>query len=402
MKQVYVLGVKTDNLSQAEALERARKFLQSNQKHFIVTPNPEIILKSLDDENLREILNYADLSLPDGFGLILASKILKSGLKKRIAGADFMLALSVLAQEDGYSVFLLGGKDEMTSQNAAANLNKVCPNLRIVGATSGGEVFYKNKTWQTQDKNIINNINKSKAEILFVAFGCPKQEKWIFNNLDKLESVKIAITVGGSFDYLSGNIKRAPNLFKKFGIEWLWRLIQEPSRIKRINNAVFVFLAKVIKWKINIMKNYRKNVAGFIVNKNNKVLIVKRVNSRGGGWQIPQGGVDEGETEEEAIMREMKEETGVNNYEILGEHSEKYAYDWPQWHQQKGGYKGQSQKIFYLFFKGEDNDIKVDNREHDDYKWVSVDDVVLSVQEVRQEMAEMAVAGYKELANSEN
>lgn len=141
--------------------------------------------------------------------------------------------------------FFFGGKNG-AAEKTAKFLQRQFPKLKIAGFNCGGEV---NQDGALQDKNILAKIKQSRPDILFVAFGCPKQEKFIIRYLSKLKSVRIAIGVGGAFDILSGKIQRAPKLFRFFGLEWLWRLVKEPKRIKRIYTATVKFPLNFLKWR---------------------------------------------------------------------------------------------------------------------------------------------------------
>ena len=395
MQKLNIMGVEVSDISRAEALAQVRNFVEGDFQYYIVTPNPEIVLKATKDNNLRKILNHADIALPDGIGLKIASRILGKNLKNRIQGADFLESICSFAEEEKWPIFLLGGRDEKIVEQAAWRIRYEYKQLTISGHASGGVVEFKEGKWQSSDEKLIEKINNSRAVILFVGFGCPKQEKWIFQNLDKLPNIKIAMTVGGTLDYLAGVHKRAPEFVSKIGLEWLWRLIIEPSRIKRIWNACFVFILTAFKWKYRMMFVYRKNVAAFIINNKDEVLLVQRANEKDVHWQLPQGGVEKGELEEEAVLREAKEETGLQNLETIGVNPNNHTYDWSQWHKLNGGYKGQSQSIFYLKYQGNNEDVHPDPEEISHHKWVYVDDVLSSVHEKRREMTEIAVEGYK-------
>ena len=245
MKKVDILGVGIDNLSLQEVLEKVTHFLQSANQHFIVTPNPEFLVAANKDKQFKEILNYADIAVSDGVGLLYAAKFNKKKLV-RVTGADLIWAISELAngQTKPWPVYLLGAGEGIAMKTAEI-LSKQFLNLKIAGAQSGGEV-----TLSATNYDLINEINLTKPKILFVAFGQIKQEKWIFNNLDKLPSVKLAIGVGGAFDYLSGATPRAPSFLQSLGLEWLYRLIQEPKRWQRIVNAIIIFPALVIKERL--------------------------------------------------------------------------------------------------------------------------------------------------------
>jgi len=395
MTNINILGVEVSDITRARALAKVRNFVEGDYQHYIVTPNPEIVLKTHTDSNLRKILNHADIALPDGFGLRVASLILGKNLKNRIAGADFLESISALAELEDWPIFLLGGKDEKVAEQAAWRLRYEYKKLVVSGHASGGIVDFKEGKWQASDEKLIKKINKSGAVILFVGFGCPKQEKWIFQNLDKLPNIKLAMTVGGTLDYLAGASKRAPQFVRRIGLEWLWRLILEPKRIKRIWNAVAVFLWTTIKWKYRMIFKYRKNTAAFIINNKDEVLLIQRANEKDVHWQFPQGGIEPGETEEQAVAREVREETGIKDYEIISIHPDSHTYDWSSWHKLNGGYKGQSQTIFFIKHNGTNEDVHLDPEEISHHMWVYIDDVIDNVHEKRKKMAAMAVEGYK-------
>lgn len=232
-----VLGVKVDNLTPAEALFEARDFLYDGKQHKIFTPNPEMLVKAQKDEYFKKILNTGDLNLCDGFGISLFFKI------KRIPGADFMLELCQLAEKEGRGIYLLGGG---ANEAAAVGIKNIFPNLKIAGLDIGS-VIDELKIENAGNDETINKINSAKPDVLFVGFGMGKQEKWIHENLSKMPSVKVAMGVGGSLDFLSGKIKRAPCWMRNIGLEWLYRLFQEPWRFPRILNATIKFLLLVLK-----------------------------------------------------------------------------------------------------------------------------------------------------------
>lgn len=229
-----ILGVKIDNLSITETLNKIEGFLKDGYQHYIVTPNPEIVLAAQNDTQLMKILNEADLAISDGIGLVWASNFLCQPLKERVTGADVINQICVRLAFAPYRLFLLGGKNGVALK-AAAKLKDCQPDLKI----EAEEDIYK----------AIEKINYFKPDILFVALGAPKQEKWIYYNLKDLSSVKLAIGVGGAFDFIAGRLKRAPAFLQKAGLEWLWRLAIEPWRIGRIYNAVVRFPMRVIKNK---------------------------------------------------------------------------------------------------------------------------------------------------------
>jgi len=210
-------GVQVDNITLKQAVEKVGEFLGSNQTHLIVTPNPEIIVACQKDQELKQIINNASLRLPDGISLVVVSKILGKPLKERVTGIDLMQEIiKVYGAEK--KIYLLGGKPEVVE--AAA---KMIPNV----------VGYHHGYFQDSDDNqVVQAIKVTKPDILFVGLGAGQQERWINRHLKDL-NVPVSMVIGGSLDVLSGLKKRAPKWIQKLYIEWLYRLITEPSRWKR-------------------------------------------------------------------------------------------------------------------------------------------------------------------------
>ncbi len=232
MEKIDIFGVKLDNISFEDAIKIVKNSFFSKKQIKIFTPNPEILLKAKKDKNFKEILNNADLLIPDGSGLVFFSKI-----KKNIPGIDFMLAICKLAEKENKKVFLLGGKNGVAQKTKDA-LKNMFFNINICEVSEDLSSCY----------NLIKNSN---PDIIFVALGAPKQEIWISENLNKFPTIKVAMGVGGAFDILSGKIKRAPLFLRKIHLEWLWRFLKEPKkRFKRIINAVFVFPVSLFFYKI--------------------------------------------------------------------------------------------------------------------------------------------------------
>ncbi len=199
-------------------------FLSKKKSCFIVTPSTEILYASYKDAYLSEILSGADILLPDSITLVKLAKIFKKDFSNRITGIDTMYALGNNEQKK-YKVFYLGAKAGVI-EKAVSNTPKVLPSFEVVGSHHG---YYSN----AEEKELIVKINKSGADILFVGTGFPKQEIFIHKNKNQL-IVPVKITVGGSFDVIAGVLKRAPIWMQKLGLEWLFRLLQEPIRIKRM------------------------------------------------------------------------------------------------------------------------------------------------------------------------
>ncbi|MCI8473746.1 MAG: WecB/TagA/CpsF family glycosyltransferase [Oscillospiraceae bacterium] len=218
-----VLGVGIDNLTQAEALDAGWALLKEDSFHYIVTPNPEFILAAKRDENFRHTLNNAALALPDGIGVVYAAKILGRPLQGRCPGVDFAQALMARMALEGGALFLLGAKPGVAEQ-AAENLRQAHPGLNICGVHDG---YFR------EDKPVVEKIKASGADVVFVCLGAPKQELWMAQN-GPLTGAKLAIGLGGCLDVFAGNVQRAPEGWQKAGLEWLYRLIKEPSRIGRM------------------------------------------------------------------------------------------------------------------------------------------------------------------------
>lgn len=221
---VQILGIPFTTLTKHQILDSIVMGLEKKYgKTFIVTPNPELVTLALDSKEYRTVLKSADLSLPDGIGIVWASKMLDEGIKSRITGVDFMKSLCEKVSKQPVSIGLFGAEPGV-AEDAADCLKKMYPGIRILFASS---------EWDSKNPPV---------DILFVALGSPKQEKWIYENLDKLQ-VKVVMGVGGAFDMISGRVKRAPIFMQQIGLEWLWRLFLQPWRLKRQLRLVrFVFL----------------------------------------------------------------------------------------------------------------------------------------------------------------
>jgi len=232
--KINILGINIDDENAGTVLKRIEDDVLKDKKIFIATPNPEMIILAQKDANFKNILNSTDINIPDGFGLKIGAKILGKKLNSRVTGTDLMVDICRLANKKRYSIYLLGGGKNV-ARMAVVNLKKEMPRLKITGAEEGGKM----DEWD--NRVIIKHINVLKPDILFVALGHGKQEKWIHDNFKELASVKLAIGVGGAFDFISGKVKRAPKWMRTVGLEWLWRLVLEPKRLKRIINATLVF-----------------------------------------------------------------------------------------------------------------------------------------------------------------
>ncbi len=232
MDSIKIFGVRIHNTTLVEVTNLLREYLKADKLSIIYTPNTEIVMAAKDDKDLRDLLNKADLVIPDGIGLIYGSKIKKKPLKERVTGFDTSMKLLDIANENSYSIFLLGGKDGV-SKVAAENIEADYPNIKIAGYQHG---YFKGSHLglvdSEEEKKILLAINKGNPDIIFVGLGFPMQEKWIDANKDKLSS-RVIIGNGGVMDILAGTAKRAPQIYQNFGLEWFYRLMKNPSRIKR-------------------------------------------------------------------------------------------------------------------------------------------------------------------------
>ena len=237
-----ILTVNISTLSKQEILKKI--FLRAKQKKrtVIFTPNPQMLLKASNSKRKSKLLNSADINIPDGIGVVIASKLTSGKIKKRISGIDIAEEILSLSQKFGYKIFLLGA-EKGTAKKAAKNIKKRFPKIKICGTHHG----YFNKSGKDND-TLIKTINQTSPDIIFVCMGYPLQEKWIIKNKSKLRSVKIFMGLGGSLDVWSGKARRAPMPLQIIGLEWLYRTIKEPRRAK-IFLDIPRFLCRVIKNK---------------------------------------------------------------------------------------------------------------------------------------------------------
>ena len=223
--KVNILGVKIDKVTIDEAVERIIGFTDEDCVHTVFTPNSEIIMSAYRDENIKSILNNASLLTADGIGVVKAAQIVRNPLKERAAGYDISLKLMERMEKEGKSLYLFGSKPEIV-KTAYEKLKEKHPALNISGYSDG--YFDKEK-----EAEIINDINEKNPDVVFVCLGCPKQEKWIAENKDKLRC-KVLIGLGGCLDVYAGYVKRAPDIFIKLNLEWFYRLLKEPKRFVRM------------------------------------------------------------------------------------------------------------------------------------------------------------------------
>jgi len=240
-KLIKILDVNIDQANMEQSVERVKELIFDHEKSsLVVTPNSEMIAMAAEDIELARILNSADLATADGIGVVIASKILGQPLPERVAGIDLISSLFKEFAEEDINFYFLGSKPGIVDR-AVENLKKDYPNLNIAGYHHG----YIDRDDQQQ---IIAEINSKNIDLLLVGMGVPLQEKFLDNNLKKLK-VGAAVTVGGSFDVLAGEVNRAPLWVQKAALEWFYRLLQEPSRFGRmLSLPKFIFLVLKSKY----------------------------------------------------------------------------------------------------------------------------------------------------------
>lgn len=236
---VNVLGVNIDKVTFDEALNIAENLAKTQGVSAIFTPNPEIIMCAKEDREMREILNSADLCTADGIGVVYGAKILGDPVPQRVAGFDLTCALIERLSETGDGIFLFGAKPGV-AEEAQKRLKEKYPGIVVSGTHNG---YFK----EEDEREIVEEINKSGAKVLLVCLGAPKQEKWIAKHRENLK-VNLCMGVGGTLDVLAGTAKRAPEIFIKLNLEWLYRLLKNPSRIGRFA-ALPKFVIEVVKNK---------------------------------------------------------------------------------------------------------------------------------------------------------
>jgi N-acetylglucosaminyldiphosphoundecaprenol N-acetyl-beta-D-mannosaminyltransferase len=241
-----ILGVSFDLVTSPEAISQIQKLIEKGKEgnsFYIVKPNAEILTYAAIKTEFRNILNQASLVIPDGVGLLLSSRFLNKPLKGRIGGSELMEQVVSLCEKNNYSIGIFGAT--LSSNNKLAEkLKERYKDLNILLQQEG---------FNFKEDYLLENLKRLKPDVLFVALGFPKQEEWIFKNYKKV-GLPLMIAEGGSFDFLSGEVKRAPVALRKIGLEWLFRLIKQPWRLKRqLSLLKFIFL--ILKEKFFPIEN---------------------------------------------------------------------------------------------------------------------------------------------------
>lgn len=223
---VTMLGVPVHQVTMDAALAQVEKLMQEPGLHQIATANPEFVMRAQKDAGFLAILRRVDLSLADGIGLVWISAWYGARLPERVPGSELVYHLAERCARRGWRLFLLGAAPGV-AEKAGERLIELYPGLEIAGTYAGSPA-------PAENDEIVTRINESRADVLYVAYGAPNQDRWIDRNRDALLTVRMAMGVGGSLDFISGRVQRAPGWMQRLGIEWVFRLLQQPWRWRRM------------------------------------------------------------------------------------------------------------------------------------------------------------------------
>lgn len=370
-----LLSIRIDALKRSEVRTTIEGYLQSGERGYIVTPNPEMILTTRKNHLFHYIVRHALLALPDGAGLLWASTFLSKKIThipvlreleifvylcttlaalvvwpkatrriipERVTGTDVVWDIAELCARHHKSLFLLGGKAG-AAHETAQKLTARFSNLQIAGIND-------DHCTPENESAIRSQIDQCHADVVLVAYGAPKQEEWIFRNQPLLKHMQLAMGVGGAFDFIGGKMKRAPRGMRSLSLEWLWRLGKEPRRVSRIMNATVTFISTCVRYLWGVAPTFRENSVAVIFHPfPSQVLLVARRDAPE-HWQFVQGGIEKGESAEDAVLRETEEELGISksNFTVRKHLSLIHQYVWPLDVQLIHKKQGQRQHIFFL------------------------------------------------------
>ncbi len=222
---VDLLGVRIHRVDMPTTISTIRAYVQSGEPHMVVTADSSSIVLAQTDEDFKDIVNTADLVTPDSSGILHGARSMGTPLLERVSGVDIAREVCSMSAADGYSVYFLGAAPGV-AELAAQKLQQACPGLRVAGTQHG---FFE----PSEDAHVVSRIRESQARILLVAMGIPRQERWIRDHLSEL-GVCVAMGVGGSFDVFSGRVKRAPAWMQRHGLEWMYRLVMNPRKMRKV------------------------------------------------------------------------------------------------------------------------------------------------------------------------
>lgn len=224
-ERLEILGVGIDRIDSQQALQQIGAFIENGEPHQIVTANAEIIYQASKNEKMRNVINAAQMVTADGSGVVWASRQLGQPLAQRVTGIDLVNSICQQSAKEKWKIYILGSAPGVAA-TAAVNIRNKFPGCNIIGTHHG---YFNAK----EEKQILAELEQLKPDVLFVALGAPKQEYWIADHIQKL-GIPVAMGIGGSMDVLSGNVKRAPKWMQKMSLEWLYRLLIQPTRFKRV------------------------------------------------------------------------------------------------------------------------------------------------------------------------
>lgn len=245
MEKQALLNTFINNVTMSETVEAIEQMIAADKKSYVVAINVDVVMKIEADPYLKKIVDDADMVLVDGKPLVWISKLHEKPLKAKISGSDLVPLLCEISAKKGYSIFIIGGKDGIAAQ-ARQRLEQKLPGIRIAG-TYAPPFGFEND--QEELDKINRMISEAHPDLLIACFGCPKQEKWIYENIEKYDA-KVSVCAGATVDFLAGNVKRAPKWMSEHGLEWFYRFLQEPRRMFR---RYFVDDMKII----GLIKKYR-------------------------------------------------------------------------------------------------------------------------------------------------
>ncbi|MEK7617802.1 MAG: WecB/TagA/CpsF family glycosyltransferase [Patescibacteria group bacterium] len=465
MQKLDVAGLKIDVISKSELLRLMESRTKTPKQTWVTTVYSEFLYAALREPKTMKMLNQADIAIPDGIGIFWAQKFLEmpftaknywlkiieaywqaiaslfslpfvrrskgeGPLKDRIPGSELIWDIAEMTAKNNLSIYLLGGfgnTPEIVSQKLSSFMSAHMPadistnvkttvSPKLDGRHKTGIVGVSNKN--PEDFSTVYDIQNKEPNILLVAYGPIKQEKWILENQDKLPSVKLFMGVGGTFDYIAGKRLAPPALVRKIGLEWLWRLFTQPHRIKRIWKATFGLISALIKYKVFESLPLRQNVVSVILNDKNQILVCKHsVNNPEDKlfgfnrsdiidhWQFPQGGQDGNEELAQTGIKECQEEVGLTKIKFIASSQKTHSYHYFNARRpflgQFARQRGQHQHIVYFRHLGADIDVKVDNIEFQDYKWVDLSNLEKTLHEFRKPLAKIVMEDLKEMAEKD-
>jgi len=440
MTKIDIAGLEIDAITRTDLLKKTEARLKAGTQTFITTPYSEFLYHILWSPKSLKFLNLADFAVADGIGIMWAAKFfslpltakkfwhkilqawwqafytllfilvspsqIKKIIPEKIVGAELVWDLADLAAKNNWSIFLLGGFGD-TPRLAAEKLKEHCKKIYGLGLN----VHFSNK--HPGDLSVLEEIAQAKPDMLFVAYGPIVQEKWIAEHVLNLP-VKLAIGLGGTFDYLAGIKPMPPKFIRHSGLEWLWRLFTQKGRGQRIWNATWRTVKMSLHYKIFSSLPYRQNVVSVIFNPQHEIFVGKFNPNHPakdvfplsgdknfiGRWQFPQGGIEQGEELVEAGRRECLEETGMAGLSFIKASPNIFRYQWPSDHKLITGprfrYRGQEQHLLYFKFDGQ-GEIHLDQDEFIDYKWVSPEQLKNVLHESKWELMKIVLDDLKEM-----